>query len=195
MYMLASHPEKQQKLYETLLEALSDDCRPIAPYSELSRIPFLRACLDETFRLLPPVRFGLPRRTVTDGATISGEFIPAGVTVSSSVYTLHRDASLFHSPLEWKPERWIPDNDDISEDERRNLKDYVLAFTLGGRACIGRNLAYMELSVCLAALVMSFEWTISKEAKEGFTHYERFNSSPVSLIISAKPRPGMVERL
>jgi benzoate 4-monooxygenase len=195
MFMLATHAEIQRKLHCTLLEALPDSSKPIAPYAELSQIPLLRACIDETFRLLPPVRFGLPRRTVGEGATICGEFIPGGVTVSSSVYTLHRDSSLFHAPLEWKPERWVPENPEVSEAERRNLKDYVLPFTLGGRACIGRNLAYMELSVCLAALVMSFEWTLTKEAKEGFTHYERFNSSPVQLMISAKARPEMLERL
>ena len=175
-------------MYKTLVAGLATDSRPTASYSELSHIPYLRACIDETFRLLPPVRFGLLRRTIAGGATISGHLIPAGVTVSSSVYTLHRDESLFDSPLEWRPERWLPDGDDVSETERQNLKDYVLPFTLGGRACIGRNLAYMELSICLAALVMSFEWTISDESQKKFDHFERLNSSPVCLMISAKAR-------
>ncbi len=175
-------------MYESLITGLAEDSRPIASYSELSHIPYLRACIDETFRLLPPVRFGLPRRTIAEGAIISGHFIPAGVTVSSSVYTLHRDESLFHSPLEWKPERWLPDHDGVSEAERQNLKDYVLPFTLGGRACIGRNLAYMELSICLAAMVLSFQWTLNDESQGTFRHFERLNSSPVSLMISAKAR-------
>jgi len=192
MFELASHPEKQQRLYEILIASLPEHSRPLASYSELCQIPYLRACIDETLRLLPPVRFGLPRRTIAGGATISGHYIPAGVTVSSSVYTLHRDGSLFDSPLDWKPERWLPDNDEVSTAERQNLKDYVLPFTLGGRACIGRNLAYMELSICLAAMVMTFEWTISPESQRSFGHHERFNSSPVQLIISAKGRSDVL---
>ena len=86
---------------------------------------------------------------------IAGHHIPAGVTVSSSVYTLHRYRSLFHSPLEWKPERWLQDSE-VSEAERKNLQEFVLPFTLGGRACIGRNLAYMEVStLVLAGLLQS----------------------------------------
>ncbi|KAK5051387.1 hypothetical protein LTR84_003039 [Exophiala bonariae] len=188
MFELASHPEKQQKLYDILLQGLPESSRPVASYTELCQIPYLRAVLDESFRLLPPVRFGLLRRTTGHGATISGHTIPAGVTVSSSVYTMHRDSNLFHNPSEWIPERWLPDTHHVSDAERQNLKDYVLPFTLGGRACIGRNLAYMELSICVAAMVLSFEWTITPEAKKSFTHYERFNSSPVCLMISAKAR-------
>lgn len=144
MFQLASHPMKQRKLYDELVKALDDDSVPVRSYRDLSRIPYLRACIDETFRVLPPVRFGLPRRTVGGGATIAGHHIPGGVTVSSSVHTLHRNASLFHYPLEWKPERWL-DDEEAMEHERKNLKDFVLPFTLGGRACIGRNLAYMEV--------------------------------------------------
>ncbi|KAK5949657.1 hypothetical protein OHC33_009254 [Knufia fluminis] len=189
MYELASHPEKQRKLYNSLVESLEEGSRPIASYDELSKIPYLRACLDETFRLLPPVRFGLPRRTIGQGATIAGHHIPAGVTVSSSVHSLHRDESLFHKAHEWIPERWTPENPDLLPGEWQNLKDFVLPFTLGGRACIGRNLAYMELSICLAALVMAFEWKIDAQHEREFVHFERFNSSAVRLIVSARTRP------
>lgn len=135
------------------------------------------------------MRFGLPRRTTGPGAVIAGQHIPAGVTVSSSVHILHRDESLFHKAHEWIPERWIRGNSDVSPEEWQNLKDFVLPFTLGGRACVGRNLAYMELSICLAALVMAFEWSIDAKHEREFVHFERFNSSPVQLIVSARARP------
>ncbi|KFY41203.1 hypothetical protein V495_05024 [Pseudogymnoascus sp. VKM F-4514 (FW-929)] len=189
IYELATHPAEQQKLYDILRESLPESSRPIASYSELIKIPYLRAVLDETFRVQPPVRFGLPRRTTENGATISGHFIPAGVTVSSSLHTLHRNEGLFHKASEWIPERWIPEHPDVTSTEWQNLKDYVLPFTLGGRACIGRNLAYMELSICLAALVMAFDWRVSSEQAIGYAHYERLNSSPVELMVSATARP------
>lgn len=188
MYELASHPESQQKLYKLLTESLPKQSQPIASYMELSKIPLLTAVLDETFRLLPPVRFNLPRIIVQNGAVIAGHHVPAGVTVSSSVYIMHRDESLFRQPLKWLPERWLPENPDFSDEERRNLKDFVLPFTLGGRACIGRNLAYMELSVCIAALVMAFEWGISEDDKKKFSHWESINCTPRGLKVTARPR-------
>ncbi|KAL5349200.1 hypothetical protein ACLOAV_005488 [Pseudogymnoascus australis] len=189
IYELATHPAEQQKLYDILREYLPESSRPIASYAELIKIPYLRAVLDETFRVQPPVRFGLPRRTTESGATISGHFIPAGVTVSSSLHTLHHNESLFHKANEWIPDRWIQGHPDVTSTEWQNLKVYVLPFTLGGRACIGRNLAYMELSICLAALVMAFDWRVSPEQAMGYTHYERLNSSPVELMVSPRPRP------
>ena len=188
IFELASHPDHQQKLYDILTKELPEESQPVASYAQLSKIPYLSACIDETFRLLPPVRFGLLRRTVGEGSTISGHHIPGSVTVSASVYPMHRNEALFSEPLEWVPERWMADDSRSSETERKNLREFVLPFTLGGRACIGRNLAHMELSICLAALIMSFEWRISKQAKEGFTHFERVNASPVSLMVRASAR-------
>ncbi|KKO99609.1 cytochrome P450 oxidoreductase [Trichoderma harzianum] len=169
MYELASHPESQQKLYKLLTESLPKESQPVASYMEL-------------------IRFNLPRIIVQNGAVIAGHHVPAGVTVSSSVYIMHRDESLFREPLKWLPERWLPENPDFSDEERRNLKDFVLPFTLGGRACIGRNLAYMELSVCIAALVMAFEWGISEDDKKRFSHWESINCTPRGLKVTARPR-------
>lgn len=188
MFQLATHPASQQKLYSLLTESLDEEAQPIAPFADLSKIPFLAACLDETLRIMPPVRFGLPRRTVGEGSIIQGHAIPGHVTVSASVQTMHRDETLFRRASAWVPERWIPGSDDSSEQELRNLREFVLPFTLGGRACIGRNLAYMEMSICLAALVMAFEWKITDKERQQFTHFERFNSSPLGLMVSAVPR-------
>lgn len=188
MYQLASHPEKQQKLYKLLYQSLDEESQPIAAFADLNKIAYLAACLDETLRLMPPVRFGLPRRTVGEGSIIREHAIPGGVTVSASVHTMHRDENLFRQATEWIPERWIPESGESSDEELKNLKDFVLPFTLGGRACIGRNLAYMEMSICLAALVMAFEWKISDKERQKFTHFERFNSSPLELVVSAVPR-------
>lgn len=201
MYELASHPAQQQKLHDLLAANLPTTSQPVDSYDGLSKIHYLQACIDETLRLLPPVRFGLPRQTVDGDVAIAGHVIEADVTVSSSVYTLHRDPGLFHRPLEWIPERWMaavaPEEapKDILKGEQANLKDYVLPFTLGGRACIGRNLAFMEISICLAAIVLGFEWEISEADGRAFGHFESFNSSPLSLMVVAKARPRVQTRV
>lgn len=192
MYQLASNPQKQSKLYKQLASTLEGKDQPVAHYAELQKVPYLRACLDESFRCKPPVGFGLPRRTVRQGSTIAGQYIPADTVVSSPLYSVHKNERLFNKASTFVPERWLPDDDEYQTDEqeRQNLKDFVLPFSLGGRACIGRNLAYMELSIVIAALVLGFEWELAVKGSD-VEIVERLNSNPKNLIVRARPRVGV----
>ncbi|OQE19898.1 hypothetical protein PENSTE_c014G00642 [Penicillium steckii] len=164
--ILATHPDIQTKLRLVLLSGVPKEEQPVASYATLSQIPYLRAVLDETFRVLTPQRFGLPRRTV--------------VISTIAVYSQRLG--------KWIPERWLADNPDFSAEERRNLKDFFMPFTAGTRACIGRNLAYMEVSIALAALVMAFEWKMADGPLEkNFGQFERITSNPTFLNVKAKP--------
>jgi cytochrome P450 len=139
LYLLSLNPEQQTKLRSVLMSELSTDERPVASYQRLQHIPYLRAVLDESFRVRSPVNFGLPRKTVSP-TMIAGHEIPAGVTISSPLDALHHNPQLFSEPEAYVPERWLADSS-YHPEERGNLKEYVLPFSLGGRACIGRNLA------------------------------------------------------
>lgn len=190
IYQLASHPDKQQKLHKALSTVLPEEYKStrVIPSTVIQEAPYLRAVLDESFRCRPPIARGLPRRTTGDGVTIAGHFIPAGVTVSAPIYALHRNPTVFRKPLEFIPERWLPEEEfGQDEQERQNLKDYAIPFSLGPRACIGRNLAYMELSIVIAALVLNFEWELAEEGKEMDT-IERFNCNPKELMVKARLR-------
>lgn len=184
MFDLASNPSKQHKLRDELRKHLDADQLPIASYEALQHVPYLRAVIDESFRLHAPLGTGLPRLT-TEPTVIDGNLIAPGVTVSAQAWSLHRREDLFRDAEAWVPERWLPDSDESSEEERRNLKDYVQPFSQGSRACIGRNLAYMELSICIAALVLAFEWTLPQEGAK-LRHHERFNCNPIELPIRAR---------
>lgn len=188
MYHLALYSRTQRNLREILNKTLPNNSTPVASYQQLQHIPYLRAVLDESFRCRPPVNFGLPRKTV-EPTMIAGHLIPGGVTISSSLSSLHHDGRLFSEPYTFIPERWLTDEATYPE-ERQNLKDYVLPFSLGGRACIGRNLAYMELSIVIATLVLAFEWSLDEEmhgGTKGLEIVERLNSNPKELWLHARP--------
>ncbi|RAK93773.1 cytochrome P450 [Aspergillus costaricaensis CBS 115574] len=188
LLLLSLHPEIQSKLRAILISAIPASSRPVASYSTLSQISYLRAVIDESFRILTPQRFGLPRRTVSP-STIAGHVIPPAVTVSSPLSELHVNPALFSKPREWIPERWLADSEGFGgASERANLKEYVMPFTTGARACIGRNLAYMEVSIALAALVMQFEWMLGEGGpEECFGQFERITSNPTKLVVRVRP--------
>lgn len=143
-------------------------------------------------RLYAPIGFGLPRRTLGEGATIAGHHIPGGVTISAPVYTIQRNEKHFHDASKYIPERWLPEDPDTTEEERRNLKDYYPPFSLGGRACIGRNLAYMQISLVVSAMVLALDWELAKPGFE-IVPEERFIFNSGSLLVKAKPRVEIVQ--
>ena len=55
----------------------------------------------------------------------------------------HLDSSIFPSPLEFQPSRWL---------NNKGLEKYLISFSKGSRQCAGINLAYAELYLCLNAL-------------------------------------------
>jgi cytochrome P450 len=55
----------------------------------------------------------------------------------------HLDPRIFPNPLTFSSERWIGD---------LSLSRYMVPFTKGSRQCLGYNLAYSELYLCLNAV-------------------------------------------
>ncbi|KAH8695630.1 cytochrome P450 [Talaromyces proteolyticus] len=193
LYHLLKNSSKLIKLRKALLSSVPPESQPVASYTELQNIPFLKAVLDESFRCSPPLGFGLPRLVTQPGMTIQGHYIPPGVVVSSPLYNIHHDETLF--PEQWKfiPERWLEGADPDytpSTEETENLKAYVQPFSLGGRSCIGRNMAYMDLSIVIAALVMAFDWELRDKNRE-MEYVEKLVTNPKELWVKAKLRDGM----
>ena len=69
--LLLQHPQHPQTLRKEVDSVLNED-ELVARYDKVKNLPFLRACLDEGLRLIPPTSAGLPRRTPPEGALILG---------------------------------------------------------------------------------------------------------------------------
>lgn len=72
--------------------------------------------------------------------------------VSSQCYTTQRDPEVFPNPDAFLPDRWI----DI-KNYRSDTKILFMPFSSGPRACLGKSLAMIELSLITATLVRSFQ--------------------------------------
>lgn len=114
--------------------------------------------MNEAMRLTPAVGGVLPRAILSPGLTISGEYFPAGTVVGVSSYTINHDAEWFPEPFKFKPERWLNDDDnDGSNSSVQRAQEAFFSFSLGPRGCVGKHLAYVEVSMAVAYLVWHFD--------------------------------------
>ncbi|KAI9369047.1 cytochrome P450 [Aspergillus egyptiacus] len=138
---------RDDKVRESLL-------RDLAPLPEdfsdrgLRQLPYLDHVINETLRLYAPVPTGLPRTVPNGGANLAGHWIPAGVTVTTQAYSLHRDPSVFRKPERFDPSRWATPT--------AEMKDAFMAFGGMSRICLGQHLARMELRLATAYFFRTF---------------------------------------
>ncbi|OGE47998.1 hypothetical protein PENARI_c034G12188 [Penicillium arizonense] len=152
LFFLLRNPKCLAKLREELDEVLEED-EVVAPYGKVKHLPYLRACIDESLRMLPPIVFGLPRRTPMEGTLILNEYVAGDTSVSISSFVMHHQESVFKDHNIYKPERWLG-------EEGKSLQPYFIPFSTGARGCIGRNISYLEQTVLIASLVHRFEFAL-----------------------------------
>lgn len=154
LYQLLRNPNILQKLRNELDTVLDPD-EVVAPYEKVKHLPYLRACLDESLRLFPPTPQGLTRATPPEGLTIMGQYVPGNTTVSISALVAHRDEAAFPNADKYIPERFLG-------EKGKELQSSFIAFSAGARGCIGRNISYLEQTVCLASVVYRYEFALAK---------------------------------
>lgn len=115
---------------------------------------YLRACLDEAMRMSPPVPGDLTREVLPGGTDVDGMFVPGGTHLGTSRYPLHLNESVFPDPFIYRPERWIVDEKGgVSAADVARAESAFSPFSSGAQACIGKKLAYLELTITLARLL------------------------------------------
>jgi cytochrome P450 len=83
--------------------------------------------------------------------------VPAGTTVFTSPWVLHRDPRYFEAPEEFRPERWL---DGLA---KRLPRGAYLPFGAGPRVCIGQSFAMMEATLLLATIASRFRVVVDAE--------------------------------
>jgi len=136
-YMISQHPEVEQKLRDEIQQGLRGGEMP-----SIAGFPYAAAVIKEAMRLYPP-SWVISRRTVE--TTTIGEYpIPAKALVYIVSYSLHRDPRWFDEPEQFRPERFLP------EDQIRRYT--YLPFGTGPRKCIGSSFAMLETLLLLVTI-------------------------------------------
>ncbi|KAH7885202.1 benzoate para-hydroxylase [Phlebopus sp. FC_14] len=155
LHLVLTHPHVHSKLITTLEAAVQHNDVPT--YDSVKNMPYLDAVIDEGLRYHATIAFGLPRVAKDGGINCYGIHIPEGTEVSIPAYTVQHDPSIWGDPEVFRPDRWEEDPD---------LKKYLMVFGKGPRACIGRNLAYMEMRLVLATIILRYDFHLGTEVLE-----------------------------
>ncbi|KAI0485705.1 cytochrome P450 [Xylaria cf. heliscus] len=127
----------------------------------LSDCSYLRACIDESMRMSPPIAGTLWREQIVGSDAdagpllIDGHIIPPGTHVGVNIYALHHNEEYFPEPFTFKPERFLSGDVQGGEQSRKAFAP----FSLGARGCMGRSMAYLELSLIAAKILWHFDVT------------------------------------
>ncbi len=176
LYYLIKNPHAMATLRDEVALAMSAQ-DGIAKYVNVKNLPYLKACLDESLRLSPPVSFGLVRRTPLGGMRIVGNHVAGNTVVSVPAYVAHRDPEIFTNPEDYRPERWLE-----NEDKAKKMQTYFIPFSAGARGCIGRNITYLEQQILVATLVHRYDFALPNNDWE-LEWEEAFNLWPKELPI------------
>ncbi|KAL3475109.1 cytochrome P450 [Aspergillus californicus] len=151
VWAVLRHPEVKERLVAEL-QALSaseeEDGSEELSDTHLRDLPYLHQVINETLRLYPVVPSGLPRIVPESGSTLAGYFLPGGATVTTQLYTIHKDPDVFEDPEVFNPSRW--------ENPTREMRDAFMPFSAGSRNCVGLHLAKMELRLATALFFDTF---------------------------------------
>ncbi|CAJ0567910.1 unnamed protein product, partial [Mesorhabditis spiculigera] len=148
IYNLAANKEVQQQVRDEVNKV----AKPWEALTEknLSQLPFLKACIKETFRLYP-IGTEISRISQQE-LTLGGYKIPAGTPIDINTNVLMRSERFFSNPDEFRPERWLR-----SEGKSSHSHPFAfLPFGFGPRMCAGRRFAEQDLQVVLARLIAAF---------------------------------------
>ena len=81
---------------------------------------------------------------------------------------------------EFKPERWIVQEDD--DEVFDPLAGPLIVFGLGPRACFGRKLAYLELRQAIVLLLWNFEFQRVPARLNSYTRVTKVTDQPLQIM-------------
>ncbi|WP_329215627.1 cytochrome P450 [Streptomyces sp. NBC_01485] len=208
LYAVAQHEDVRRRLDAELTEVLGGR---VPTAEDVDDLPYLRAVVDESLRLYPPIWL-FPRDAVADDR-VGGYHISAGSTVIVPVYAAHHNPAVWDNPEAFDPERFCPahavrptNSGDGSPDEigsangggtgsgtadengsgarstpRQRDRYDYFPFGGGARKCIGMDLALLELRLAVAMVVQRYRLQLVA-------------GRPVSpaALVSLRPQPGVL---
>ncbi|GER29015.1 cytochrome P450 [Striga asiatica] len=128
--------------------------KDIVDEDDLPKLSYLKAVINEAFRLYPPVPLLVPRETL-EKCTLEGYEIQPKSIVYVNAWAVARDPECWENPNEFLPERFLNSNIDIKGQDFG-----VVPFGSGRRSCPAIFMGLANVELTLANMLHSFDWEL-----------------------------------
>ncbi|KAH8882380.1 cytochrome P450 21 [Thozetella sp. PMI_491] len=154
---LAAFPHIQRRAQEEIDSQLGTELIP--EDIDISKLPYLTACIMEVLRWRPTAPQGLPRVCMED-QEILGYRIPKGTTIMCNLWAILHDPDEYDRPEAFEPERYL--RNPLGTKHRDNggnlsWRKPTYAFGAGRRICPGEQFADMALHIAFAHLLWVYD--------------------------------------
>jgi cytochrome P450 len=153
IWKLTETPRWQSIIRQELMDLTKQNDKTLSFADIDSQVPSLEACLREVYRLYPASSGRAERMVPAGGRNLLGVHLPENTTVTTSVLALHHDMEVYPNPSSFAPERWLEGDKDLL----KTMEAQLIPFGYGGRICLGKALATMEIKVLMATLYLEHE--------------------------------------
>jgi cytochrome P450 len=219
-FYLSHYPTEFSRLRKEI-RSMFDKVEDIRIGEKLASCNYLLACIGETLRLSLPVGSTLMREVLPGGLTVDGEWFPPGTDIAVPHYALHHDEQYFPGPFRFSPQRWLSNascttikagldmgtmedaqNQAPTSPEAPNSNAFT-PFGFGRTSCIGKYLAYQEISLVVARTIWLFDMRLEpgstlgegseklgagRERRNEFQTWDRFVSTHDGPMLQFKRR-------
>ncbi|OUZ99318.1 Cytochrome P450 [Macleaya cordata] len=119
---------------------------------DVTGMVYLHAALCESLRLYPSVPL-THKGAREDDVLPDGTVVKPGMMIIISSYAMGRMEWVWGKDcLEFKPERWIDEDGKLNHETLSKL----MAFSLGPRICIGKDMAFVLMKLAASAMLLNF---------------------------------------
>ncbi|KAI2794603.1 hypothetical protein POX_a01202 [Penicillium oxalicum] len=145
---LARAPQHAEIILREIRAIQIEDARALA-----SSCPHLEASIFEALRLYPALPTGGNRKTLQNGITVGGMYIPPETTIVAPRFCISRREDSFEQAEKFIPERWY------KKPEMVRNKSGFAPFGLGHHSCLGRALAMNDMRLITAKLIQKYRFS------------------------------------
>ncbi|XP_054156787.1 uncharacterized protein LOC128955168 [Oppia nitens] len=177
-HILVNNQDIQDRIRQEVRELYETDGR--LDYNTVTKLEYMECVINETMRLYPPIISFVAREANTDYTIDTNITIPKGTAVQFATYYMHHDPDYWPEPEKFDPERFSSDG-----SRRHEWHPYSWQpFGSGPRNCVGIRLAYFEIKLCLAKLLLNYRLEPGQRTEIG-------NITVNTTLLSMNPKYGV----
>ncbi|KAL7991081.1 hypothetical protein Chor_014511, partial [Crotalus horridus] len=170
--LLTHHPDIQEKVQKEIEDVFG--LLGSISYQDRKKLPYTNAVIHEMQHVKYILLFGLPRQSTKD-VKMRGYHIPKGSFIIPDLRSVLLDPEQWETPEEFNPNHFLDKDGKFIEWEE------FLPFGIGQHACVGQQLARIEIFIFLTSLLRAFSFRLPEGVKE-------LNEAPI-VKISMHPYP------